>query len=145
MPLLPLLVASAAMLPSGGLWEYQSSLGGMAGKSEQRCLTEAEVRHFLTDPSNRHYACDMTTREVGDGRVRLKGVCTSRKHPEQKVGVTLGGGYTAGTIDLKGQGSARVIGDLELPVSISVSAHRVAADCAAAPPEAAARSGAGPG
>ena len=132
MPLLPLLIASTTLLP--GLWEYQSSLGGMGGKTEQKCLTKSEVDRFLTDPSNRHYACDITSREVGGGKVRMQGVCTNRKHAEQKIGVSLSGGYTPETFTLKGKASAKVIGDLELPLSVSVNAHRLGAACQAAAP-----------
>ncbi len=132
MPLLPILIASTTLLP--GLWEYTSSLAGMSGKTETKCLTKAEVDRFLTDPGNRRYDCDYTTREVGGGKVRLKGVCTSRKHAEQKIGVTLAGTYTPETINLKGTASARLIGDLELPVGASVTARRLGATCAAAPP-----------
>ncbi len=130
MPILPLLVASAALLP--GLWEYQSSLGVVGGKAERKCLSKAEVERFLTDPGNRRYDCDYSTRQVADGKVRLKGVCTSRKHPDQKIGVSAWGAYTSETIELKGQGTARVIGALELPITVSFSAHRVSADCPAA-------------
>ena len=132
MPLLPLLIASTTLLP--GLWEYTSSLAGMSGKTETKCLSKTEVERFLTDPSNRHYDCDYTTREVGGGKVRLQGVCTSRKHATQKIGVTLAGSYTPETISLKGTASARVIGNLELPVAASVSARRLGAACSAPPP-----------
>ena len=134
MPLLPILIASTTLLP--GLWEYTSSLAGMSGKTETKCLSKAEVDRFLTDPGNRRYDCDYATRQVGGGKVRLKGVCTSRKHAEQKIGVSLTGTYTPETISLKGVASARVIGNLELPVAASVTARRLGAACAppAAPP-----------
>ena len=127
MPLLPLLIASTTLLP--GLWEYQSSLAGMSAKTERKCLSKAEIERFLTEPSNRRYDCDYTTRVVGGGRVRLKGVCTSRKHAEQKIGVSLAGVYTAETIALTGTALPRIFGGLELPVGASVSAHRVSGDC----------------
>ena len=127
MPLLPVLIASTTLLP--GLWEYTSSFAGMGGKVERRCLSKAEVDEFLTDPSNRHYDCDYTTRVVGGGRLRLKGVCTSRRHPEQKIGVSLRGRYTPQSVALKGTALAPVFGGLQLPVGASVSAHRVAAAC----------------
>ncbi len=126
MPLPALLAAATTLLP--GLWEYQTSLGGMGGKSEQKCLSKAEIDKFLTDPSNRHYDCDYTTREVGAGRVRLEGVCTNRKHAEQKVGVSLKGAYTPTTIRMKGVAKPRIVG-LELPLSASVTAERISAVC----------------
>ena len=132
MPLLPVLIASTTLLP--GLWEYSSSLAGMSGKTERKCLSKAEVDHFLTYPSNRHYDCDYTTRVVGAGRVRLKGVCTNRKHADQKIGVSLRGTYTPQTITLRGQALAPVFGGLQLPVGASVSARRVSAACDAPPP-----------
>ena len=131
MPILPVLLASTTLLP--GLWEYTSSLAGMSGKTEQKCLSKAEVDRFLTEPSNRHYDCDYSTRSVGGGRVRLRGVCTSRKHPEQKIGVSLRGAYTPETVTLKGVANARVFGGLELPVGASVTARRLSAACTAAP------------
>lgn len=127
MPLLPILIASTTLLP--GLWEYTSSLAGMGGKTESKCLSRAEVERFLTDPSNRHYACEMSTREVGGGKVRLKGVCTSRKHAEQKISVSLAGAYTPETISLKGSAEAPLFGGLTLPVTTSVSARRLSASC----------------
>ena len=129
MPILPLLLASTTLLP--GLWEYQSSLAGMSGKSEQKCLSKAEVERFLTDPSNRHYDCEYGVREVGGGKVRLEGVCTNRKHPTQKIGVNLRGAYTAESINLSGKASAKVIGNLELPVAASVTGRRLSASCPA--------------
>lgn len=131
MLLLPVLIASTTLLP--GLWEYSSSLAGMSGKTERKCLSKAEVDRFLTDPSNRRYDCDYTTRTVGAGRVRLQGVCTSRKHAEEKIGVSLAGTYTPETIALKGTALARIFGGLEVPVGASVVAHRVSGDCPAAP------------
>lgn len=127
MPILPVLLAATTLLP--GLWEYRTSLAGMGGKAEQKCLSKAEIDKFLTDPSNRRYDCDYTTREVGGGRVRLEGVCTSRKHAEQKIGVSLKGAYTPTTISMKGVAKPRIVG-LELPVSASVAAERVG-DCPA--------------
>lgn len=127
MPLLPILIASTTLLP--GLWEYSSSLAGMSGQAERKCLSKAEIDRFLTNPSNRRYDCDYTTRTVGGGRVVLKGVCTSRKHVEQKIGVSLRGTYTPETITLRGQALAPVFGGLQLPVGASVSAHRMSAAC----------------
>lgn len=132
MPLLPVLIASTTLLP--GLWEFQSSLAGMSGKSETKCLTKAQVDRFLTDPSNRHYDCDVSEREVGAGKVRLKGVCANRKHAEQKIGVSLAGTYAPETFSLKGTALPRIFGGIEVPVAASVTAHRVSADCSAAPP-----------
>jgi hypothetical protein len=130
MPLLPLLIASTTLLP--GLWEYSSGLAGLSGKTEQKCLRKSEVEQFLTDPSNRHYDCKPSARSVGDGRVRWTGVCTSRKHPEQHFSVSLNGTYTPETFRLKGKGDAPVFGGLQLPVSASITAHRLSADCPAA-------------
>ena len=129
MPILPALLAATTLLP--GLWEYRTSLAGMGGKAEQKCLSKVEIDKFLTDPSNRHYDCDYSTREVLAGRVRLEGVCTSRKHAEQKIGVSLKGAYTPTTISMKGMAKPRIVG-LELPLSASVTAERVG-DCPAAP------------
>ena len=132
MPLLPLLIATTTLLP--GMWEYSSSLAGMSGQVERKCLSKAEIDRFLTNPSNRHYDCDYTTRLVGGGRVRLKGVCTNRKHAEQKIGVSLRGTYTPETITLKGTALPQLFGGLTIAVGASVTARRIGADCEAASP-----------
>ena len=130
MPVLPALLAATVLMP--GLWEYQSSLVGSRGAPEQKCLAKAEVERFLTNPSNKHYDCDYTTRDVARGKVRLEGVCANRKHPEQKIGVSLRGDYSSTTIELKGVAKPRIVG-LELPLAAAISAHRLG-DCSAPPP-----------
>ena len=130
MPVLPILLAATTLLP--GLWEYKSSLAGFGGEPERKCLTKAQVDKFLTDPSNRHYDCDYSTREVGGGKVRLAGVCTNRKHAEQRFNVALSGTYSDDTITLKGT-AGLPLGAVTLPLGASVSAKRVSADCDAAP------------
>lgn len=132
MTLLPILLAATTLLP--GLWEYKTSLAGMGGGDpERKCLTKAEIDRFLTNPENRHYDCAYPTKRVSAGKVKLEGVCTSRKHAEQTVGVAFEGDYTPTTISLKGVARPRIIAGLELPVSASVTAERVSAECPAEP------------
>ena len=120
-----LLAAATTLLP--GLWEYKTSLVGVGGAPGQKCLTKAQIDKFLTDPSNRHYDCDYATREVGGGHVKLAGACTNRKHPEQKIGLTLKGDYTPETIEMKGHATTKLAG-LDLPLAAAVTAHRLS-DC----------------
>ena len=126
MPILPALLAATSLLP--GLWEYRTSLLGVGQDPEQRCLSKAEIDQFLTNPSNRHYACEYATREVGRGTVRLEGVCSKRKRPEEKIGMSLAGSFTPNTIQMKGTARPRFAG-LELPVSASVTAERISETC----------------
>lgn len=122
MPLLPALLAAATtLLP--GLWEYKATLVGF-GDAERKCLSKAEIDKFLTDPSNRHYACDYGTREVGGGSVRLAGVCSKRKKPSERITLSLAGSYTPTTIEMKGK-AGLPLGGLELPLSAAVTATRV--------------------
>ena len=129
--LLPVLLAATTLLP--GLWEYKISLAGFGGEPERKCLTKAQIDKFLTDPSNRHYDCSYSTREVGAGSVRLEGVCANRKRPTETIGMSLKGAYTPTTIDMKGTARPKLAG-LELPLGASVKAERVG-ECPA--PEAA--------
>lgn len=129
MPLLPALLVATTLLP--GLWEYKATLVGL-GEPERKCLTKAEIDRFLSDPSNRHYACDYSTRQVGGGSVRLEGVCSKRKKPSEKIGMSLAGTYTPTTIEMKGTARPRFAG-LELPLSAAVSAQRVG-ECEAQAP-----------
>lgn len=131
MPLLTLLIASTTLLP--GLWEYSSTLAGMSGQVERKCLSKAEIDGFLTNPSNKRYDCDYTSRVVGHGRVRLKGVCTNRKHAGQKIAVSMRGTYTPESIVLKGVAEAPIFGGFTVPVAATVRAHRVNGDCASSP------------
>lgn len=47
-------------------------------KKEKRCITPAEVSKFVEGPSNRHYKCTYPTRIFRDGKITLKGQCSTK-------------------------------------------------------------------
>lgn len=120
---------SRTVLP--GLWEYTSSTAVSAAKTDRRCVRPDQIEAFVSGPSNSHYRCTYPVKELGGGRARFEGVCVS-KHGA-RYPVRWDGTYTSESFDLHGTVRPN-LGGLEIPVSATISARRVAADCPAAAP-----------
>lgn len=121
--------------PRPGYWELTNVFTVVITqkKVEQRCLVASEINKFMTSPSNRHYACTYPSRAVGDGKILLKGSCSTKEG--QVADVTASGGYSPDTFRLKLALSTRIAG-IPLAGTATTTARRLGDAC----PPAAARS-----
>ncbi len=136
------LAAAAVLLAAGvahaqsarpvlpGWWEYTSSTAVSAAKTDRRCVRPDQIAAFVSGPSNGHYRCTYPVKELGGGRARFEGVCVS-KHGA-RYPVRWEGTYTPESFDLHGTVRPNLAG-LEIPVSATIAARRLAAQCPAAP------------
>ena len=79
--------APSPILP--GYWESTNRiLSPIPTKSmDRRCLTPKDVEKFMMGPENRHYDCNYPVRSFVGGKIRLKGVCTSKKGREVEIDI----------------------------------------------------------
>lgn len=127
----PALAAGAAdSKPKPGYWEVgeTATLLFSAKKVEHRCLVGSEINKFLNGPSNRHYDCTYPTRATGDGRIRLKGSCATKKG--QVAYVTAQGTYSPTTFKLVMSISTK-IGGIPLSGKATTEARRLGDVCPA--------------
>lgn len=124
--------AHADARPKPGYWETtnKATVVFSSKKTERRCLVASEINRFMTSPSNRHYTCTYPDRTVGDGKIRLKGSCATKKG--QVALVTATGAYSATTLHLDMALSTR-IGGIPLSGKASTDARRLGDVC---PPDA---------
>jgi hypothetical protein len=80
----------------------------------------------MTSPSNRHYACTYPSRNVGEGKIFLKGSCTTKEG--QVAAVTASGGYTPETFRLKLSLSTKIAG-IPLAGTATTTARRLGDVC----------------
>lgn len=134
---LTLLGASAALpatptdiKPKPGYWEVgeTATLLFSAKKIEHRCLVNSEINKFLNGPSNRHYDCTYPVRASGDGRIRLKGSCATKKG--QVAYVSAQGTYSPTTFKLVMSISTK-IGGVPLSGKATTDAKRIGDSCPA--------------
>jgi len=116
-----------------GYWETTNKMLSpiRTTKVEKRCITQAEVAKFMMGPSNRHYACTYPTRAFENGKIVLKGECSSKKG--RHVDVEGQGTYSATTFKLKATVATEFAG---IPISgvVSTEAHRIGDVCPAPTP-----------
>ena len=114
--------------PQPGYWEVTNTatLVLSSKKVERRCLVASEINSFMTGPSNRHYACTYPTRSTGDGKIRLKGSCTTKKG--QVALITANGTYSPTTFKLSAALSTK-IGGISLAGSAITDAKRLGDTC----------------
>lgn len=119
--------------PRPGYWELTNVFTVVVTqkKVERRCLVASEINKFMTSPSNRHYACTYPSRAVGDGKILLKGNCSTKEG--QVADVTASGGYSPETFRLKLSLSTRIAG-IPLAGTATTTARRLGDSC---PPDAA--------
>ena len=109
-----------------GWWEYTAATAVSSPSTDHRCVKPDEIDKFMSGPSNGHYHCTYPTRQVGAGRARFVGVCVS-KHGS-KYPVEWSGTYAPERFDLHGTVRPNLAG-LSIPVSATISAHRLSATC----------------
>ena len=116
--------------PKPGYWEVGeiATLLFSAKKIEHRCLVGSEINKFLNGPSNRHYACTYPTRATGDGKIRLKGSCATKKG--QVAYVSAQGTYSPTTFKLVMSISTK-IGGVSLSGKATTDAKRLGDTCPA--------------
>ena len=88
MKLIPLLAACAALAGpaaaqtaiSPGYWELTNQVVSPlpSKKTERRCIKPADVAKFMQGPENHIYRCSYPTKEVANGRIRMRGTCASK-------------------------------------------------------------------
>jgi len=83
-----------------GYWDVTNKVQAVVAKTshEQRCVKPAEVAKFVMGPSNHHYACVYSTRVFMDGKITLKGQCSSKKGRQVEIAAT--GSYSPTTFKL---------------------------------------------
>ena len=128
--------ADAPVLP--GYWRSVNKSNFVVTKvtEDKRCLTAAQVNTFMTNPSNKHYKCEYTTRDVSDGKIRLHGTCVDKKG--LTVQIDAAGEYSAEWFKLSAKWS---LNGLPVGGTASTDARRISAVCPASEPKSAETSG----
>lgn len=130
------IVSSATAAASGGgvkpgYWETTSRvLSPMHSiDTERRCVSQDQVRKFMSCYINHHYDCVCSEDVVGDGHVAFKGQCTERKNGS-KVGIAGAGTYTDTKLSMSADATFKLLG---IPVSgkATIEATRLADTCPA--------------
>ena len=123
--------ASGASGVKPGYWETTSRVLSpiRSTNTERRCVTQDQVRKFMSCYINHHYDCTCADDVVGDGRISFKGECVERKSGS-RVGVTGGGTYTDTTLNMSADAAFRLLG---IPVSgrATIEAKRLSDTCPA--------------
>ncbi|OXE36321.1 MAG: hypothetical protein CGW95_08420 [Phenylobacterium zucineum] len=116
--------------PKPGYWEVAetATLLFSAKKIEHRCLVGSEIAKFLNGPSNRHYDCTYPIRSTADGRIHLKGSCTTKKG--QIANVMAQGSYSPVSFKLVMAISTK-IGGIPLSGKATTEAKRLGDSCPA--------------
>jgi len=116
--------ADVSVLP--GYWHSVNKSNFVVTKvtEDKRCLTAAQVNSFMTNPSNKHYKCEYTTRDVMDGKIRLHGTCVDKKG--LTVQIDASGEYGADWFKLAAKWS---LNGLPVGGTASTEARRISAAC----------------
>jgi hypothetical protein len=122
-------IAGAGVKP--GYWETTSRvLSPMhSTDTEQRCVTQDQVRKFMSCYINHHYDCVCAEDVVGGGHVSFKGQCVERKNGS-KVGVTGVGTYTDTTLSMSADATFKMLG-LPVAAKATIDARRLSDTCPA--------------
>ena len=113
---------------SPGYWETTSKVTSPfpTQKTERRCLQQADVAKFMEGKINHIYKCTYPTKEVGGGRMVLKGSCATKDGAP--VPISGEGTFTAESMHLEARIVANV-GGLNIPVRAVTDAHRLSESC----------------
>jgi hypothetical protein len=116
----------AAPLP--GYWELANTwVFVFHFRSVQRkCFSGADISGVLRGPSNGHYTCSYPVREVGDGRLLLRGTCVETHG--QVAQIAAEGTYEPTAFQLKAVLTTRIAG-VPLSGSGSTVARRLGDHC----------------
>jgi Protein of unknown function (DUF3617) len=114
--------------PQPGYWEVTNtaSLLFSSKKVERRCLVASEISKFMTGPSNRHYKCTYPVRDNVDGKINLRGSCTTKKGQVAKITAT--GTYSPTSFKLNASLSTK-IGGIPLAGTATTDAKRLGDKC----------------
>jgi hypothetical protein len=117
--------------PLPGYWELQNTWVFVLRfrTVERKCFTAADVGNVLQGPSNAHYACTYPLRQVGEGRLTLRGSCV-----ETHGQVTAEGTYGPTAFQLKAELRTRIAG-IPLKGTGATVARRLSDSCPIATPE----------
>jgi hypothetical protein len=116
----------AAPLP--GYWELANTwVFVFHFRSVQRkCFSAADISGVLQGPSNAHYACTYPVREVGDGRLLLRGTCVETHG--QVAQIAAEGTYEPTAFQLNADLRTRIAG-ISLKGKGSTVARRISDRC----------------
>ena len=116
-----------------GYWETTSRVLSPihTSSTEQRCVTQEQVRKFMSCYINHHYECTCAEDVVGGGKVAFRGVCVDH-HSGAKVGVVGAGTYTDTTLAMSADASFRMLG-LPVTAKATIDAKRLSDTCPAEP------------
>lgn len=125
-------LASAAeegpILP--GYWESTStaSFPVASSKTERKCISARAINAYLTGPTNNHYSCHYDSQRLHDGHADMEGECIDNNGLRSKVKID--GTYGPEAFNLNGRLQV-MLGSLRIPISTSIDAHRLSAECPA--------------
>jgi hypothetical protein len=121
--------AAAQKAISPGYWETTSKVTGIPlapPKTERRCIQASDVAKFMEGKINHIYKCTYPTKEVGGGKMVLKGSCATKDGPP--VPISGEGAFTADSMHIE----ARVVlnyGGMSIPVHAVTDAKRLSETC----------------
>ena len=127
--------AAAQSAISPGYWETTNEVTSPfpTKKVERRCIKPSDVAKFMQGPSNHIYTCTYPTRQIGAGKIRLRGTCATRN--SAPVPITGEGVFTSDTLRMDATVQAR-FGGLSIPVHARTTGKRLDEPCPAEPPPA---------
>jgi hypothetical protein len=128
------LAADTVGHPLPGYWEGRNHWSiTIAGKTDvkRQCLSAAQVERWMTSPAPKHYTCTYVYKQVGDGRMSLRGACLDKKGQGGDAVAT--GTYSPDAFHIDATLSHIKIGAFTLPIvgSADIDAHRLSPDCPA--------------
>lgn len=122
--------AAAQSAINPGYWETTSRVTSPfpTKKTERRCIKPSDVTKFMEGKINHIYTCTYPTKEIGGGKIRLEGACSTRDGPA--IPISGQGSFTGESMHLE----ARIvpqIGGLSIPVRATTDARRLSDTCPA--------------
>jgi hypothetical protein len=114
--------------PQPGYWEVTNQASFGKTKVEHRCLVAAEIDKFLTNPENSHYSCTYPQKQVGGGKIALKGSCVDKNGQTAKVAAN--GTYAPAAFHMDLDIQAQLVG-LPISAGATTDAHRLGDSCPA--------------
>jgi len=113
-----------------GYWESttKASFPVASNKTERKCIAAKAINAYLTGPVNNHYSCHYDSQSLNDGHAHMTGECVDNNGLHSKV--VIDGTYAAEAFNLDAKLQV-MLGGLAIPVSTSIEAHRLSAECPA--------------
>jgi Protein of unknown function (DUF3617) len=116
-----------------GYWESNDTVEVLfsSTKTSRKCLTADQVEQWLTAPATRHYSCTYDQRHVADGQASFHGVCKDKKG--RTLTVAIKGQYEPEHFHLVAHFNYMLTAGIAIPGDATTDAHRISAECPAAP------------